>query len=230
MRERKHSKACCYGLLSCVFVLLALLLGCLLPTQWHYRAQSDCSYSIYISSVNHFHAEAIVPVTTAAFDWRSRLSLSQLGPNADKYRYLSFGWGDRQFFMNASFHPIAIFDTLFLPGPTVMHVWGHAEKPDRLPPAFEVKQIWLSRTEYLKLMQFIDASFKRDTQGNPRYIRQGLYADSGFYEAIGSYSIARTCNTWTADALRRAGVNTPVWTALAPAIMHHLRSNCNVGY
>jgi uncharacterized protein (TIGR02117 family) len=228
MPHQKHSKACRYGLLSLAIVLAALLLGYVMPTKWDYHAQSDCTYPIYVSSVNHFHAELIVPVQTAAFDWRSHLSLSQLGPHPETYRYLSFGWGDRKFFMDASFDPITIFDTLFLPGPTVMHVWAHRDEPAQLPPAFEVKQIWLSCAEYLKLMQYVEGSFQHSTQGSARYIRQGLYADSGFYEASGSYSILRTCNIWTADALRQAQVNTPVWAALAPAVMQHLRSNCGI--
>jgi uncharacterized protein (TIGR02117 family) len=228
MSRWKNAKAWRYGLLSLAVILFALLLGYLMPTKWNYRTQSDCSYPIYVSSVNNFHAELIVPVTTAAFDWRSYLALSQLGPNANTYRYLSFGWGDRKFFMNASFDPITIFDTLFLPGPTVMHVWGHSEEPSQLSPEFDVKQIWLSRAEYLKLMQFINGSFQHTLQGCAQYIHQGLYANSGFYEAVGSYSIARTCNVWTADALKQADVNTPVWAAFAPAVMQHLHSNCGI--
>jgi uncharacterized protein (TIGR02117 family) len=228
MTHQKPSKVCRYGLLSVAIALAALLLGYITPTKWDYHPQSDCTYAVYVSSVNHFHAELIVPVETAVFNWRSHLSLSQLGPHPETYRYLSFGWGDRKFFINASFDPITIFDTLFLPGPSVMHVWGHRGEPTQLPPAFAVKQIWLSHAEYLKLMQYVEGSFQHSTQGFAQYIRQGLYVDSGFYEAIGSYSILRTCNIWTADALKQAQVNTPVWAALAPAVMQHLRSNCGI--
>ncbi len=222
------SKVCRYGLLFLAVVLFALLLGYLLPTKWHYRTQLDCTYPIYVSSVNHFHAELVVPVTTAAFDWRSHLPLSQLGPNADIYRYLSIGWGDRKFFMNSSYDPVSIFDTLFLPGPTVMHVWGHQDLKKFNSKNFEIRQISLDRTNYLALMHFIDAGFQHDAHHAVRYLRQGLYPDSGFYEAVGSYSILRTCNTWTAEGLRKADVNTPVWPALAPPILYQLKSDCDV--
>jgi uncharacterized protein (TIGR02117 family) len=228
MIHPKPSKVCRYGLLSLAIASAALLLGYMTPTKWDYHPQSDCTYPVYVSSVNHFHAELIVPVETAVFNWRSHLSLSQLGSHPQTYRYLSFGWGDRKFFMNPSFDPITVFDTLFLPGSTVMHVWGHRYEPTQLPPTFEVKQIWLSRAEYLKLMEYVKGSFQQSTQDSAQHIRQGLYADSGFYEAIGSYSILRTCNTWTADALRHAQVNTPVWAALAPAVMQHLQNNCRI--
>jgi uncharacterized protein (TIGR02117 family) len=228
MNRDPCSKACRYGVLSLAAVLLALLLGAFLPTKWHYRTPSDCTYPVYVSSVNHFHAELVVPVTTAAFDWRSHLTLSQLGPNADTYRYLSFGWGDRKFFMNSSYDPLTLFDTLFLPGPTVMHVWGHQDLETFNSRDFETKQIHLSRKNYLALMNFIDAGFQHDAHHTVHYLRQGLYPESGFYEAVGRYSILRTCNTWTAEGLHKADVNTPVWSALAPPILYHLKSDCGV--
>ena len=35
---------------------------------------------------------------------------------------------------------------------------------------------------------------------------QGQYANSRFYAARGKYSLLQTCNTWTARALRSAGL------------------------
>jgi uncharacterized protein (TIGR02117 family) len=223
----KHQcgKAIRYGFLSIFSLIVALVIGCFVPTQWNERSQSDCSYPIYVSSVNHFHAELIVPVTNAAYDWRSHLNLKELGPNSDAYRYLSFGWGDRDFFLKGSFDPFSIFDALFLPSSSVMHVWGHPDLQD-LSLAFEVKQLRLSRAQYLRLMGFINEGFQHTQTGKPRYVRYGLYRDSAFYDAVGNYSILRTCNVWTAEGLRRADVNTPLWAALAPAIMHQLKNSC----
>jgi uncharacterized protein (TIGR02117 family) len=209
-----------------VAFLLTLLLGLVIPTKWHYQPQADCTVPIYISNVNQFHAEMILPVQHSGFDWRQHLNLTQLGKHSDRYRYLSFGWGDRAFFMNAAYDPITFFDVLFLPGPTVMHVWGHTNPPLKLGAAFDVKELPISRAQYLKLAEFINNSFQRNAQGGTRYIRPGLYPESGFFEAEGTYSILRTCNTWTADALRQVDINTPLWTALAPAIMAQLRGDC----
>jgi uncharacterized protein (TIGR02117 family) len=202
------------------------VIGCLVPTQWNDRPQSDCTYPVYVSSVNQFHVELIVPVTNAAYDWRSHLNLKELGSEADTYRYLSFGWGDRNFFLRGSFDPLSIFDALFLPSSTVMHVWGHQGLQD-FSPAFEVKPIRLSRAQYLKLAAFINEGFQHTQTGKPRYIRYGLYRNSAFYDAVGTYSIFRTCNIWTAEGLRSADVNTPLWSVLAPAIMHQLKNGCS---
>jgi uncharacterized protein (TIGR02117 family) len=218
-------KAIRYGFLSILSLIVVLGIGCLVPTQWSDRPQLDCTYPIYVSSVNQFHAELIVPVTNAAYDWRSHLNLNELGTDAETYRYLSFGWGDRDFFLRGSFDPLSIFDALFLPSSTVIHVWGHPDL-QHLSPAFEVKQISLSHAQYLKLVDFINDGFQLTQSGKPHYVRSGLYRDSAFYNAVGNYSIFRTCNIWTAEGLRRADVNTPLWAALAPAIMHQLKNSC----
>ncbi len=216
-----------YLLLVLAGIFAVALIGAFTPTKWFYGKQADCTVSIYISNVNNFHAEIILPVSNKAFDWRQQLDLQQLGQDADKYKYLSFGWGDRNFFMNSSFDPITIFDVLFLPGPSVMHVWGHTEPKLQLGKGFELKQINLSKAEYLRLTQFINDSFQRSAENQITYIKQGLYLNSAFYEAKGSYSILRTCNAWTAEALRFANVNTPIWPALAPAVMKQIDCDCD---
>jgi uncharacterized protein (TIGR02117 family) len=215
------------------FLVLLLLgictvatIGVFTPTKWIYGKQNDCSVTIYVSNVNNFHAELILPVSNEAFDWRQQIDLQQLGVDADSYRYLSFGWGDRHFFMNASFDPITIFDVLFVPGPSVMHVWGHTTPKLQLGKAFELKQIKISQQEYLQLTKFISSSFQRSADRQVSYIKPGFYKNSGFYEAIGNYSLFRTCNNWTAEALRVADINTPQWAALAPAVTKQLNCDC----
>jgi uncharacterized protein (TIGR02117 family) len=224
---KKFTKIGKFLLLALLGIFAVALIGAFTPTKWFYGKQVDCTMPIYISNVNNFHAEIILPVSNEAFDWRKQMDLQQLGKDADQYKYLSFGWGDRNFFMNSSFDPITIFDVLFLPGPSVMHVWGHTEPKLQLGTGFELKQINLSKAEYLRLTQFINDSFQRSAKNQIAFIKQGLYTNSAFYEAKGSYSILRTCNAWTAEALRVADVNTPVWPAFAPAVMNQIGCDCD---
>jgi uncharacterized protein (TIGR02117 family) len=222
-RIRKIAK---FWLLALLGMLMVAVIGAVTPTKWFYHQQSDCTVPIYISSVNNFHAEIIVPVSNETFDWRQQLDLQQLGQESDQYQYLSFGWGDRQFFMNAAYDPLTIFDVLFLPGPSVMHVWGHPEPQLQLGDKFALKRVNLSKAEYLRLAQFINDGFQRVANDQINYLQPGFYQNSGFYEAKGSYSIWRNCNAWTAEALRVADVNTPLWPALAPAVMKQINCDC----
>ena len=76
------------------------------------------------------------------------------------------------------------------------------------------------------LVNFIENLFQLDAAGNKIKISYGYDNTYYFYEAKGSYFILRTCNDWTAEALQRLDVNTPLWFTLSSAIMFHLNSGC----
>lgn len=173
------------------------------------------------------HINLILPMQNSAFDWKQFLSIEKIGRDTqENYHYLKFGWGDRDFYMNTpNWSEVKISNVLralFMPGnPTAMYVQGFSSFPQEKD--VEVTCIGVSRKEYLQLASFIQNSFQRNPQGRPVRIQDGSEASSGFYEATGHYSALRTCNTWAAEGLRAANVNTPVWSGLASAVMMHSR-------
>jgi uncharacterized protein (TIGR02117 family) len=174
------------------------------------------------------HTNFFVPVRNNAFDWSQHLNLTTLGKSAPAdYRYLQFGWGDRIFYVEtSSWDKISISSalrSLLLQNPAALFVKGHSTVPHY--PTETVKCISLDRPHYLKLMHFLEASFQTNSQGKAR-ISSGHDGDSSFYAATGRYSALKTCNSWTADGLRSADVNTPLWGGLAPAVMHQLKDSC----
>jgi Protein of unknown function (DUF2459) len=50
-----------------------------------------------------------------------------------------------------------------------------------------------------------------DKEGPIRRVGTGPYPQSVFYASAGTYNLSHTCNTWTAEALRAAGL--PVTTS-----------------
>ncbi len=79
---------------------------------------------------------------------------------------------------------------------------------------------------YLRLVNFIKNSFQLDAAGNKIKISCGYDNSDSFYEAKGSYSLLRSCNDGTAEALQKADVNTPLRSTVSSAIMFHLNSGC----
>lgn len=216
--------------LMLVAMLLMLTIGYLTPRQWWIPAQMDCEIEIQVTS-NGFHTNLIVPVATESFDWRSQLSLADIGDGSiTEYRYLGFGWGDRDFYMQtptlADLKVATVLRAMFWSAGSVLHIQGYCAAPIS-SPGFTVKTMRLSSTQYLALMQFLQRSFQRNPQEQVQLLKRGYRANSSFYQAIGNYSLIRTCNTWTADGLRSAQVNTPLWSGLAPAVMLHLRNGCS---
>ena len=207
---------------------LALLAICaLIPRKWSYYPKTDCDLKICIANTG-IHSNIIVPTENNVFDWHKYLSIDAITIEPAKdYNYLSFGWGDRDFYMltptlaNVKFS--TTFKALFFPNnQSVLYVQGYQEIPDNL----DVKCVKVSKTDYLHLIEFIQATFQVDAKGRIIRIGNGHTANAGFYAAVGSYSILRDCNSWTAEGLRKADVNTPLWDGLSSAIMWQLRSGC----
>ncbi len=218
-----------YFLIATLSTWAVLTIGYLTPTKWNYDSKQDCAFNIYISN-GGIHTDIIVPVKTAVFDWQDHISLKGVGSDAvTDYNYLSFGWGDKNFFIKirtwTDFKLSTALKTLFFPrNSSVMHVKGYRILPS--PNDIKIKCVRIGKRDYLKLMEFINNSFQTNESGNKIRVANGYYSYDSFYAAKGSYSILRTCNSWTAEGLRLANINTPIWAGLSSAVMLQLRSDC----
>ena len=211
------------GIISLFFI------SAFIPRKWGNYSKPDCDYKICIVNTG-IHSNILVPINPInnnAYNWHNYLAIDKIGTDTvDDYKYLSFGWGDKDFYMTISsisdFNFYTIFKAVFLPTSSVMYVKGYQS----IPKNIEVKCIYIDKANYLRLNKFIEASFQLDKNNRKIRIGNGYTPSAGFYAAKGNYSILRTCNTWTGDALRKADINTPLWDSLSFAIMLHLRSGC----
>ncbi|MBD2167705.1 TIGR02117 family protein [Calothrix membranacea FACHB-236] len=211
---------------GCLFSLSLLAIAVFIPRKWGTQPKDKCDLEICISNTG-IHSNIIVPTKNDIFDWHKYLPIDEIGiDNFYDYNYLSFGWGDRDFYMStatvADLRLSTTFKALFLPTPSAIYIKGYQLIPNNL----DVKCINVDKNNYLSLVKFIQSTFKVDAQGKVVRIGNGHTTNAGFYDAIGSYSILRNCNNWTGEALRQADVNTPVWDGLSAAIVWHLRSSC----
>jgi uncharacterized protein (TIGR02117 family) len=77
--------------------------------------------------------------------------------------------------------------------------------------------------EYRKLATHIRGSFAISSSGESLpLLGRGYGPADVFYEGRGRYDAYRTCNEWTGEALRAAGVRTGIWTPLSQSIMLRL--------
>jgi uncharacterized protein (TIGR02117 family) len=222
LQDPKKRQIIRYLGLIAVIIPIALVIGCLIPTKWRSSEKLGCEFEICVEDVG-IHTNIILPIKNEAFDWDKHLSLRELGKS---YRYLSFGWGDRLFYIqtptSADFKLSNALDALLTPGPSVMYVQGITNLSETAP----IKCVKLNRQDYLSLVKYVQDSFQLDNRKQAIFAANGYNANGSFYEAKGTYSIFKTCNVWTGEALRSADLNTPLWTALAPAIMWHFKSDC----
>lgn len=212
--------------IACLCMVAVLAIGYVTPRNWGNYSQVNCTVPVAISNQG-IHTDIIIPVKNQYFNWQQYLPLTEIGREGNSdYKYLAFGWGDRAFMLatptSATINPVTAFNALFLPTPSTMHVQGYWAMPQNT----ESKCVKISGANYLRLANFIKNSFQLDVTGNKIKISYGYHNSDSFYEATGNYSILRSCNDWTAEALRKAEVNTPVWSTLSSAIMLHLNSGC----
>jgi uncharacterized protein (TIGR02117 family) len=205
-----------------------LAIAVLTPRKWSFNQQEPCEFTVYLSS-DGFHTNVFIPVKTRVYDWKSRLTVNSVSHLSKRDRYIQLGWGDRRFYMETpswgQVNPLEALRALFFwQNPTALFVKGHTTVPDVANEP--LKCVRLGKTDYLAMMTFIDRSFQTNAQGEKHRLGSGQDQQSSFYAANGYYSILNTCNTWTANALRTANVNTPLWGGLATPIMNHLRNGC----
>ena len=216
-----------YLAIMAVSALAFITIGILTPRQLGNYPKKTCNIQICVSNTG-IHSNIILPLKNNIFDWQNYLSIDEIGTDTiHNYNYLSFGWGDRDFYLStptlADFKLSTAFKALFLPTPSVLYLKGY----EALPNYVEAKCVKVTEFEYLQLINYIQATFQIDKEGKINRIANGHTDNAGFYAAVGDYSILRNCNSWTGEALRTANVNTPLWDGLSSAIMLHLRNNCD---
>jgi uncharacterized protein (TIGR02117 family) len=199
------------------FAALALLLAACTATAPSEPMGDAVGTTVFVTS-NGWHTGIVI----AKADMTPNL-LPETGDFPDAV-FFEFGWGDAKFYPAEETTIGMTMEAALVPSPAVMHMVGLWTTPSRYFPDAEVVKLSIDATQFSRLMTFIDDSF--DRAGNPRVSASapGLYKSSGFYPAKGSFHLLNTCNTWTARALRAAGLEIKATgTTHAEALMQQVR-------
>jgi uncharacterized protein (TIGR02117 family) len=210
--------------MAAVFLLSAFVLSSI-PTNCSFAqaTQNDAPVEIYVTS-NGIHTDFVVPVATPYIDWREKLPLQHFASVDSSYTHLSFGWGDRRFYMETPEWSDLTLDVAlsaaFWPTPSAMHV-EYIQKG--LKPTKRQRPVLLTAEQYRQLVHYIDASFQEKDGGYIHIGGSGYSGHDTFYEAHGKFYILRNCNNWVNKGLKAAGVKTAFWAPLPFSVMRHLR-------
>lgn len=120
-------------------------------------------------------------------------------------RYLEVGWGDRGYYPAGSFSAWLAVKAALWPSASVLHLVGLNQSPERAFPQSEIIALRPSEDGFERLVRYIDRSFSREAERKGIPLGPGLYGGSRFYPSRESFHLFRTCNVWTAGALREAG-------------------------
>ncbi len=193
-----------------------------IPTNTDFRADPN---GVEIAVVhNGLHTDVVLPLETPQYNWWENFSAEDFSCDGSACRYASFGWGNRAFYLEtptwSDVRVTTVAKALAGVGGTVLH----ADLLYDLPPTSErCRRIWISAAQYARLAEYVRNTMALRNDGRACVISDAGYYDSdAFYEATGHYSLFRTCNVWTGDVLRAAGVRVGWWTPFAGGVFSQL--------
>ncbi|MDH5604256.1 MAG: DUF2459 domain-containing protein [Cyclobacteriaceae bacterium] len=200
--------------LTIAYLLAAFLLS-IIPTSPH---QFNCSdkYSSFITT-NGVHLEIVLPVESLSSSFKELLNIP---PGT---QFVSFGWGDKAFFINtpswSDLSPVIAFSALFLPSKSALHVTFYTSISNKW------HEVDLCLQQLDSLNMYISGAFLKDSIGRFQQIPNAAYSyNDRFYDSTGYYTLFNTCNSWVNNALKHAEVITSLWSPFDFGVLYHLKT------
>lgn len=209
--------------LTLFYFLSAIVLSSIPVNSGYAQSTDQDSVEIFVTS-NGVHTDFVLPVTTTTIDWRRKFPIYHFKNVDSSYQFISFGWGDRKFYMQTPQWKDLTFETAITaalwPTPSAMHVEyiRHSLKPTK-----SQQPIYLTTEQYKKLVTYIESSFQQEN-GDLKHIPNTGYTQSDtFYEANEKFYILKNCNNWVNGGLKATGLKAALWAPIPYAVMRHLR-------
>ncbi len=196
--------------------MIAALVGSHIPANSEWRQPSE-GIGIFVET-NGVHVSLILPMAAAGEDLSDLIRPDQL-LNRELYgTHAMIGWGHGAVYRNAeTWGDVKSGDVgsaIFGSNDTMLHVY-HLVEPRPLPHR---KMLRVSTAQYRLIVEQVRKAFQLNRQRHsvayPAYGPGNL-----FYDSVGHYDAFNTCNTWTGDLLRKAGIRIGVWTPLPGGVM-----------
>lgn len=199
-----------------VLYLSASVVGALWTSSPQVLSQNEPTYQIYVTT-NGFHSDIIIPydddlvkmLPIQAVDFPDHLI------NA---KHLIIGWGAQTAYTSllelTDMSPRILVKSLFFDQSVV-----HVQPFQRDLKESTLQEITLSRTQMENMISFINQTFAYNSNKSP-ILLEGVSHGHGdiFYRGEKRYHLLYSCNVWTGEALRHAGVVMGYWTPFAQSI------------
>ena len=218
----KCIKFFCFSIIGTIILYLSgASVGSLIIVNKNFKQTCD-GISIFVST-NGVHTYLILPISADSKDWHQFVPLSDFPPDCIRSQFISFGWGDKEFYMNTPEWKDIRFKTLVraaIPSETAISVRYLDYQPEE---SKKMSKLIISSNQYAVLTTYILSSFQLDSVGNIIKSQKNPQHFEQFYNAFGNYSVFYTCNNWTADGMKKSGIKAPLWSPFDKGIMYVLK-------
>ncbi len=206
-----------FTLLIATYLILSLILS---KISVNNISQND-EIELYVMS-NGVHTDIVMPVKNEIIDWSQKFEFKNTLSKDSNFKYLAVGWGDRGFYLETPEWKDLKFSTAFKAafglGKTALHCTYYKT----ISINKNCKKLTLNKQNYQKLVNYILNTAQSEKDVVKQIKTNAVYSQSdSFYEAKGSYSMFKTCNTWTNQALKECGTKCSLWTPFDFGVMNH---------
>ena len=205
--------------LALAALLVFVAMGTFIPRPlWPQSPSGEPATQRIVLLRNPIHTDIAIPLDDRSLASFSAIVGSGIQADLPGARYLVFGWGSREFYIEtptwSELKPGPLFAALTA-DESVMHVdvMGEIDLAHPTVQLFEIEDQAMYR-----LQDFIAASFRSGPEGPIRLSDAGYGDLDAFFEANGHFNALVGCNTWTAQALRVAGLRTGWWNPLPQSL------------
>ena len=138
--------------------------------------------------------------------------------------YLEVGWGDMDFYTADRGNIFLALKAALWPTKSTLNVLGFNKHPYLVFGEDRAVEVIISDEGFINLIQYINSSFALDSDSLNIKLDTVTYGPSRFYLSREKYHGFKTCNVWTAKALRKTGFPiTPFYAIRAKNVISQIR-------
>lgn len=170
-------------------------------------------------------------IDVVARDWHTDICLRSedadpgvrsLASGFEDVRYLCFSFGDRSYVVRRN-HGIGTMLLALVPGRGVVLMTALRAPPADAFGTEHVVRLAVGEAGLEGLRAYLRNAVQRNADGSAISLGAGPYEGGAYLSATAAYSLLYTCNTWTADALRHAGLPLAPIAVFAEDVMVQVR-------
>ena len=185
-----------------LYILLSYLLS-IFPKQRNISSdkKTETIYILY----NDMHSDIIINIEKSKYNW------NRLLPRVIKNRkkgYISFGWGDKETYLNtptwSDLKTSTALKALFINTPSLMSVIYYRD----VNRFRYIKSVKVSTAQRDEIERKVLESFGKKVV----FIKRVNGYRNIFYNSPYRYNLIDTCNSWTGTILRESNVTMSYWT------------------
>ena len=191
-----------FSLIPVTYIIISLILSSITVDRIMNNENSE--KLIYLNT-NGVHLDIVIAIENV-----NSSALSDIKFNQNE-KYLSFGWGDENFYINTpTWGDLTFknaFSAIFMKSSTLMHITRYKQKHS------DWIEIKVNESELKKLNNYLFKTFETNENGMKIILEnQGYSSIDNFYKSKGSYSCFKTCNSWVNIGFKESGLKSCLWT------------------